>query len=60
LSGDNLTQKTQKKNPFTSLHNIKENLPLWVELEILRNGALCLILEDYGELVALSTFSCGL
>ena len=39
LSGDNLTSKTQKKDPFTSLHKIKENLPLWAELKILRNGA---------------------
>ena len=40
LSCDNLTQKTQKKDPFTSLHKIKANLPLWAEFEILRNGAL--------------------
>ena len=40
MSGDNLTYKTQKKDPFTSLHKIKENLPRWAELEILRNGAL--------------------
>ena len=39
-AGDNLTGKTQKKDPFTSLHKIKENLSLWAELEILRNGAL--------------------
>ena len=39
MSGDNLTYKTQKKDPFTSLHK-KENLPHWAELEILRNGAL--------------------
>ena len=42
LSGDNLTQKTQKKEPFTSLHKIKANLPHWAEFEILRNGALSL------------------
>jgi len=40
LSDDNLTKKTQKKDPFTSLHKIKENLPHWAKLEILRNGAL--------------------
>jgi len=40
LSGDNLTYKTQKKDPFTSLHKIKANLPHWAEFEILRNGAL--------------------
>ena len=39
MSGDNLTQKTQKKDPFTSLHKIKENLPHWVKLKFLRNGA---------------------
>jgi len=39
LSGDNLIKKTQKKDPFTSLHKIKTNLPLWAEFEILRNGA---------------------
>jgi len=30
----------QKKDPFTSPHNIKANLPHWAEFEILRNGAL--------------------
>jgi len=45
LSGDNLNQKTQKKDPFTSLHKIKENLPQWVELEILWNGACTLMPE---------------
>ena len=41
MSGDNLTQNTQKKDhPFTSLQKINENLPLWEELEILWNGAL--------------------
>ena len=39
MSGDNLTQKTQKKDPFTSLHKIKANLPHWAEFEILGNGA---------------------
>ena len=39
LSGDNLTQKTQKKDPFTSLHKIKANLQHWTEFEVLRNGA---------------------
>jgi len=39
LSGDNLTKKTHK-DPFTSLHKIKANLPHWAEFEILRNGAL--------------------
>jgi len=39
LSGDNLTYKTQKKDPFTNLHKIKANLLLWAEFEILRNGA---------------------
>ena len=29
-----------KKDLFTSLHKIKENLPHWAELAILRNGAL--------------------
>ena len=43
LSGDNLTQKTQKKDPFTSLHKIKVNLPLWAEFKILRNGAFCAV-----------------
>jgi len=43
LSGDNLTKKTQKKDPFTSLHKIKANLPHWAEFEILRNGALMLV-----------------
>ena len=32
--------KTQKKDPFTSLHKIKANLPHLAEFEILRNGAL--------------------
>jgi len=40
LSGDNLTWKTQKKDPFTSLYKIKVNLPLWEELDILWIGAL--------------------
>ena len=35
-----MTQKTQMKDPFTSLHKIKANLPHWAEFEILRNGAL--------------------
>jgi len=39
LSGDNHTWNTQIKDPFTSLHKIKENLPHWVELKILWNGA---------------------
>jgi len=39
LSGDNQTLKTQKKDPFASLHEIKANLPHWAEFEILRNGA---------------------
>ena len=39
LSGDNLIQKIQKKDPFTSLHKIKANRPHWAEFEILRNGA---------------------
>ena len=38
MSGDNLTEKTQKKDPFTSLHMIKENLVHWAELEIVWNG----------------------
>ena len=42
LSGDNLTQKTQRKDPFTSLHKIKANLPFWEEFEIFRNGTLSL------------------
>jgi len=28
------------KDPFTSLHKIKANLPHWAEFEILRNGVL--------------------
>jgi len=40
LSGDNLTYKTQKKDPFTSLHKIKANLQHWAKFEILRNGEL--------------------
>ena len=48
LSGDNLTQKTQKKEPFTSLHKIKANLPHWAEFEILRNGALIHVVSRYG------------
>ena len=40
LSSDNLTSKTQKKDPFTSLDKIKANLPHWAEFEILRKGAL--------------------
>ena len=40
LSGDNLTQKTQKRDQFTSLHKIKANTPHWAEFETLRNGAL--------------------
>ena len=47
LSGDNLTQKTQKKDPFTSLHKIKANLPHWAWFEILRNGASILILTFF-------------
>ena len=41
LSGDNLTKKTKKKDPFTSIHKIEANLPHQAEFEILRNGALC-------------------
>jgi len=37
LSGDQLTQKTQKKD------KIKENLPHWAEFEILRNGTLSIL-----------------
>jgi len=40
LSGDNLTLKTQKKDPFTSLHKIKANLLYRAEFEILRIGAI--------------------
>ena len=40
MAGDNLTWKTQKKDPFTSFDKIKENLPQWAELQLLRNGAL--------------------
>ena len=47
LSGDNLTQKTQKKDPFTSLHKIKANLPHWAEFEVLRNGALLVLRHTY-------------
>ena len=39
LACDNLTQKTQKKDPFKNLHKIKANLPHWAKFEILRNGA---------------------
>ena len=46
LSGDNMTQKTQKKDPFTSLHKIKANLPHWAEFEILRNGAYSAVLDS--------------
>ena len=49
LSSDNLTQKTQKKDLFTSLHKIKENLPHWAELKILRNGAWSFILPYYNQ-----------
>ena len=38
MLGDNLTQKTQKKDPYISLHKIKANLPHWAEFETLRNG----------------------
>ena len=51
LSVDNLTQKTQKKDPFTSLHKIKASLPHWAEFEILRNGAL-------GQIVYCTQESC--
>ena len=40
LSGDNLTQETQKEDPFTSLHKIKANLTHWAKFKILWNGAL--------------------
>ena len=40
MSGDNLTYKAQKKDPFTSFYKIKANLPLWAEFDILPNGAL--------------------
>jgi len=37
--------KTQKKDPFTSLHKIKANLPHWAEFDFLRNGASCYLLS---------------
>ena len=40
LSGDNLTWKTQKKDPFTSLYKFKANLEHWAEYEIFLYGAL--------------------
>ena len=46
LSCDNLTQKIQKKDPFTSLHKIKANLPHWAEFEILRNGT-CRVVSHF-------------
>ena len=39
LSGDILPRKHKKKDPFTSLHKIKANLPHRAVFEILRNGA---------------------
>ena len=33
--------RKHKKDPITSLHKIKANLPHWTEFEILRNGASC-------------------
>ena len=42
--------RKHKKDPFTSLHNIKENLPQWTELEILWNGALDLYLFHFSIL----------
>jgi len=45
LSGDNLTQKTQKKDTYTSLHKIKANKPHRADFEILRNGAWSSVLQ---------------
>jgi len=43
LSGDNLTYKIQKEDPYTSLHKVKANVQHWADFEILWNGALSFI-----------------
>jgi len=57
-----MQQKTgkQQKDPFTSLHMIKENVSHWAEFEILQNGALLCIGFDQSDTSGYNTSCVGL
>ena len=55
-----MQQKTRKKDLFTSLHMIKENVLHWAEFEILQNGALFCIGLDQSDTSGYNTSCAGL